>query len=234
MATHYSQKKHLFPMQGGCPCGATRYQLNLAPILVHCCHCTSCQRQVGSAFAINAIVESSAVALLPPAPTSIPTSTDDPTPSPCALLPAYARLCNAHPVDTAGEQQQGGGQPAEPDLITVPSSSSIGLTLAQCPRCHTVLWNHYADAGPLAVYLRVGTLDCPWEIDPDVHIYTSRRRRFVTIDDGKPQFDKYYDGTRAEQCREEVLPRLRALEGGDDMVKYRTELRSAIMALHEG
>src|SRR5579864_169273 len=45
-------------LEGGCSCGQVRYRLTSAPMFVHCCHCTECQRQSGSAFAINALIES--------------------------------------------------------------------------------------------------------------------------------------------------------------------------------
>jgi hypothetical protein len=44
-------------MEGGCACGAVRYRLTAEPLFVHCCHCLSCQRQTGSAFAINILIE---------------------------------------------------------------------------------------------------------------------------------------------------------------------------------
>lgn len=47
--------------QGGCSCGAVRYELLAKPIRVHCCHCTNCQKQTGSAFVVNAIIETSAL-----------------------------------------------------------------------------------------------------------------------------------------------------------------------------
>ncbi len=46
-------------MEGGCTCGAVRYRMKAAPMMVHCCHCRWCQRETGSAFVINAIVETS-------------------------------------------------------------------------------------------------------------------------------------------------------------------------------
>ncbi|HET9413573.1 MAG TPA: GFA family protein [Pseudolabrys sp.] len=51
-------------MEGGCTCGAVRYRLNAQPLFVHCCHCTWCQRESGSAFAVNAFIEASQVELL--------------------------------------------------------------------------------------------------------------------------------------------------------------------------
>jgi hypothetical protein len=44
-------------LQGGCACGAVRYRLASAPMFVNCCHCTWCQRETGSAFVINALIE---------------------------------------------------------------------------------------------------------------------------------------------------------------------------------
>jgi hypothetical protein len=49
---------------GGCACGAVRYRLTSAPLIVHCCHCLNCQRQTGSAFVINLIIEADRVEVL--------------------------------------------------------------------------------------------------------------------------------------------------------------------------
>jgi hypothetical protein len=43
---------------GRCVCGDINYILNRKPLFVHCCHCTWCQRETGSAFALNALIES--------------------------------------------------------------------------------------------------------------------------------------------------------------------------------
>ena len=51
-------------LEGGCTCGEVRYRLLAAPMFVHCCHCRWCQRETGSAFALNALVESERVLLL--------------------------------------------------------------------------------------------------------------------------------------------------------------------------
>jgi hypothetical protein len=47
--------------EGGCACGAVRYRIRSAPMFVHCCHCKDCQRQTGSAFVINALIEAGRV-----------------------------------------------------------------------------------------------------------------------------------------------------------------------------
>jgi hypothetical protein len=48
---------------GGCACGELRYRLASEPLFVHCCHCLRCQRQTGSAFVINLLIESDRVQL---------------------------------------------------------------------------------------------------------------------------------------------------------------------------
>jgi len=44
-------------VEGACTCGGVRYRMKAAPMIVHCCHCRWCQRETGSAFVINAVVE---------------------------------------------------------------------------------------------------------------------------------------------------------------------------------
>ncbi len=53
-----------FPIEGGCDCKRIRYRLESAPLFVNCCHCRWCQRESGSAFALNAIYEADRVRLL--------------------------------------------------------------------------------------------------------------------------------------------------------------------------
>ena len=45
------------PLRGRCACSAVRYALASAPMFVHCCHCLDCQRQTGSEFVLNALIE---------------------------------------------------------------------------------------------------------------------------------------------------------------------------------
>ena len=52
-----------YPITGRCTCGAVEYEMRCEPIYVHCCHCTWCQREIGSAFAVNALIETSNVRL---------------------------------------------------------------------------------------------------------------------------------------------------------------------------
>jgi len=57
---------------GRCACGSIRYQLLDKPMLVHCCHCDDCQRLTGSAFVLNAIIETQAIKLLRGKPVAVP------------------------------------------------------------------------------------------------------------------------------------------------------------------
>ncbi len=50
--------------EGGCACGQVRYRLLSRPMFTHCCHCLDCQKQTGSAFAINALIETARIELL--------------------------------------------------------------------------------------------------------------------------------------------------------------------------
>jgi len=58
--------------QGGCACGAVRYRLTSRPLFVHCCHCRWCQRETGSAFALNAMIEADRVEVLAGGPQLVP------------------------------------------------------------------------------------------------------------------------------------------------------------------
>jgi hypothetical protein len=50
--------------EGTCGCGSVRFQMTQKPLFVHCCHCRWCQRETGSAFAVNALIEAEHVRLL--------------------------------------------------------------------------------------------------------------------------------------------------------------------------
>jgi hypothetical protein len=61
--------------EGGCTCGKVRYRFEAEPMIVHCCHCTWCQRETGSAFVVNVLVETSNLSLLGDAPEIVDTPT---------------------------------------------------------------------------------------------------------------------------------------------------------------
>ena len=111
-----------FPAEGGCTCRSVRYRVATEPLFVHCCHCRWCQRETGSAFAINALIESSRVEVLS----------------------------------------------GQPEPVVTPSNSGRGQTIGRCPQCRIALWSHYAGGGPAFSFVRVGTLDNPDLLPPDV------------------------------------------------------------------
>ena len=65
------------PREGGCACGAVRYRLTAEPLFVHCCHCLNCQRQTGSAFVINLLIEADRVEVLSGEPQPVEAPRDD-------------------------------------------------------------------------------------------------------------------------------------------------------------
>src|ERR1700712_5459104 len=111
-------------MEGGCACATVRYRLASAPLFVHCCHCRDCQRQVGSAFVLNALIETDRVV-------------------------------------SSGRTK----------LFDMPTDSGRPHRVARCPDCGTAVWSHYGGLQTLT-FVRVGTLDEPSAVPPDVHIYT--------------------------------------------------------------
>jgi len=63
--------------EGGCSCGEVRYRLSSEPLFVHCCHCLNCQRQTGSAFVINLLIEADRVELVAGDPQPVEVPRDD-------------------------------------------------------------------------------------------------------------------------------------------------------------
>ena len=62
--------------EGGCACGELRFRLTSRPMFVHCCHCLDCQRQTGSAFVLNALIETDRIEVLAGKPSPVPVPTD--------------------------------------------------------------------------------------------------------------------------------------------------------------
>jgi hypothetical protein len=135
-----------FPAQGGCTCRAVRYTMTSAPLIVHCCHCRWCQRETGTAFALNAVIEADRVQLLA----------------------------------------------AAPELVLTLSNSGKGQKIARCPQCRVALWSHYSGAGDKASFVRVGTLDEPDLLPPDVHIFTESKQPWVVLPAGARAFAQFY------------------------------------------
>lgn len=79
--------------------------------------------------------------------------------------------------------------------ITVPSPSGKGQTIARCPKCEVALWSNYFMGGirDMIRFVRVGTLDNPDLLPPDVHIYTSSKQPWVVLPAGAHAVDEFYD-----------------------------------------
>jgi hypothetical protein len=134
-------------LDGRCTCGEVRYRMASGPLFVHCCHCRWCQRETGSAFVLNAMIEADRVQLL-------------------------------H---------------GEPEMIDTPSNSGKGQKIFRCPKCRVALWSHYAGAGDKVCFVRVGTLEEPDLLPPDIHIFTASKQPWVLLPPDVPAVPEYYD-----------------------------------------
>jgi hypothetical protein len=133
--------------EGGCTCRRVRYRMTSKPLFVHCCHCRWCQRETGTAFALNAMIEADRVELL------------------------------------AGE----------PEMVLTPSLSGKGQKIWRCPTCRIAVWSNYAGAGEAVRFVRVGTLDAPDAVPPDIHIFTQSKQPWVVLPEGAPAVPEFYD-----------------------------------------
>jgi hypothetical protein len=136
-------------LEGGCACGKLRYRLASGPMFVHCCHCRDCQRQTGSAFVLNALIETDRVELV------------------------------------SGETQ----------AVEVPTDSGRPHAICRCAACKVAVWSHYGGVQKLS-FVRVGALDEPSRLTPDVHIYTRSKLPWVALPAGVPAFEAYYDSKK--------------------------------------
>lgn len=82
---------------------------------------------------------------------------------------------------------------SSPELVSTPSASGRGQLIARCPNCKVALWSNYAGAGRLIKFVRVGTLDLPDLLPPDIHIFTASKQPWVVLPEGIPAVSEYYD-----------------------------------------
>ena len=80
----------------------------------------------------------------------------------------------------------------EVDPVLTPSESGRGQTICRCPKCRVALWSHYAGAGTAVSFVRVGTLDEPDRLPPDIHIFTASKQPWVLLPPGVPAVAEYY------------------------------------------
>jgi hypothetical protein len=105
------------------------------------------------------------------------------------------------------------------EMVEIPTESGLGQSVARCPGCWLALWSHYGGAGSLLSFVKVGTLDEPDRLPPDVHIFTESRQPWMLLPEGVPAVPTYYR-------REEVWP-------AESLTRY-DALRPAIKAFRRG
>jgi hypothetical protein len=81
----------------------------------------------------------------------------------------------------------------EPEVVDTPSNSGKGQKIARCPTCRVALWSNYAGAGPVIKFVRVGTLDSPDYLPPDIHIFTASKQPWIALSTDVPTAPEYYD-----------------------------------------
>ena len=71
-----------------------------------------------------------------------------------------------------------------PETVNTPSNSGKGQKIVRCPTCRIALWSNYAGAGDAVRFVRVGTLDEPDRLPPDIHIFTASKQPWVVLPPG--------------------------------------------------
>jgi hypothetical protein len=84
----------------------------------------------------------------------------------------------------------------QPEVIDSPSASGKGHKISRCPVCRIAVWSNYAGAGNAVHFVRVGTLDEPDCLPPDIHIFTSSKQRWVVLPASMPAVSEYYDRSK--------------------------------------
>lgn len=104
---------------------------------------------------------------------------------------------------------------AEPEVVHTPSESGLGQKIARCPKCRVAVWSNYAGAGPVVMFVRVGTLDNPDVLPPDIHIFTQSKQPWVVLPAGVPSVPEYYEREQywppeSLARRQKILPAIEA------------------------
>ncbi len=97
----------------------------------------------------------------------------------------------------------------EIEIVDTPSNSGKGQKVSRCPRCRIAVWSNYAGGGNAIRFVRVGTLDAPDLLPPDVHIFTASKQPWVVLPPDTPAAAEYYKAS--ELWPKESLERRAAL-----------------------
>ncbi len=82
------------------------------------------------------------------------------------------------------------------EIINTPSNSGKGQKISRCPRCRVAVWSNYGGAGDAIHFIRVGTLDNPDLLPPDIHIFTSSKQPWVILPPGTPALPEFYQRSK--------------------------------------
>jgi hypothetical protein len=96
----------------------------------------------------------------------------------------------------------------EVEVIDTPSLSGKGQRIARCPKCRIALWSNYGGGGDLIRFVRVGTLDEPDRLPPDIHIFTVSKQPWVILPEGANAVHEFY--RFADKWPQQSLDRLAA------------------------
>jgi hypothetical protein len=96
-----------------------------------------------------------------------------------------------------------------PEVVMTPSLSGRGQKISRCPTCQIAVWSNYSGAGDAVRFVRVGTLDAPDRLPPDIHIFTESKQPWVMLPAGVPAVARFYD--RKQYWPADSLERYRAL-----------------------
>jgi hypothetical protein len=97
----------------------------------------------------------------------------------------------------------------EVQRIDTPSNSGRGQVISRCPQCRIAVWSNYGGGGDAVRFVRVGTLDEPDRLPPDIHIFTESRQPWIVLPADAPAVPQYY--TASEYWPRESLERRAAL-----------------------
>ena len=99
-----------------------------------------------------------------------------------------------------------------PEIVNTPSESGKGQKIARCPECKVAVWSNYAGAGDALRSVRVGSLDDPDLLPPDIHIFTASKQPWVFVSPDSFAVEEFYN--LKEHWPAESLARLKALNAG--------------------
>lgn len=154
-----------FPaVTGGCFCGAVRYRLPTSPLFIFACHCSDCHKQSGSVYTVTLTIEADVLQSVGKEPPMI-----------SAMM--------AREVGAAEEKVADKTVPTVASTLQSPHSLPLPRVQASCARCGTRLWATN-DALPVTLDVRVGTLDHPELMEPDVHSFVESKIPWVGIPEG--------------------------------------------------